>query len=67
MSYGEALAEFLRRSAFYVDRIIKGARPGDLPVEQPTRFFLVINRKTTNALGLSISPSLLLRADEIIE
>jgi putative ABC transport system substrate-binding protein len=67
MSYGEALAEFFRRSAFYVDKIIKGARPADLPVEQPTRFFLVINRKTTNALGLSISPSLLLGADEIIE
>ena len=67
MSYGEALGEFFRPSAFYVDKIIKGARPGDLPVEQPTRFFLVINLKTTNALGLSISPSLLLRADEVIE
>jgi len=66
MSYGEGVADFLRRSAFYVDKIIKGAKPADLPVQQPTRFFL-INRKTIEALGLSIPLELLVLADEIIE
>jgi ABC-type uncharacterized transport system substrate-binding protein len=67
MSYGQALSEFFRRAAFYVDKLIKGAKPGDLPVEQPTRFFLVINLKTAKVLGLDVPLSLQQRADEVIE
>jgi putative ABC transport system substrate-binding protein len=67
MSYGPNLREFYRHMAVYVDKLLKGARPADLPVEQPTRFDLVINVKAARALGLSIAPSLLVQANDIIE
>jgi putative ABC transport system substrate-binding protein len=67
ISYGPNFADLTRRSATYVDKILKGAKPSELPVEQPTKIDLVINRKTANALGLSVPPTLLARADDVIE
>jgi putative ABC transport system substrate-binding protein len=67
MSYGPDIPDIFRRSAEYVDRILKGANPADLPVQQPTKFEFVVNQKAADALGLALSPTLLSLADEVIE
>jgi putative ABC transport system substrate-binding protein len=67
MSYGPSLRDLFRRAATYVHKILQGAKPGDLPVEQPMKFDLILNLKTAKALGLTIPPTLLFQADEVIK
>ena len=67
LSYGVNSADIFRRAGAYVDKIFKGKKPGDIPVEQPTRFELIVNLKTANALGITVPPSILAQANEVIE
>ena len=67
LSYGADPVDIFRRAASYADRILRGEKPGDLPVQFPTKFKMIVNRKTATALGLAIPPSIMLRADEVIE
>ena len=67
LSYGPDFVDIYRRAASYVDRILRGEKPGDLPVQFPTKFEMVVNRKTATALGLAVPNSIMLRADEVIE
>jgi putative ABC transport system substrate-binding protein len=67
LSYGVDIVDIFGHAASYVDRILRGEKPGDLPMQLPTKFEMVVNRKTANALGLAIPPSILLRANEVIE
>ena len=67
MSYGESLGDFYRRSTFYVDKLLKGAKPSELPIQQPTRFFTTLNRKTADALRINMPMQVLVLADEVIE
>jgi putative ABC transport system substrate-binding protein len=67
LSYGPDPIDLVRRAGSYVDRVLRGAKPGDLPVQLPTKFEMVVNRKTATALGLAVPPSILLRATEVIE